>query len=106
MDYLQLIEDLLEAKMKRLEPISPVIFVSSHIFSELQKHFMRCLRYSPGSSSSMSANGNTTLILNTSLGQFTIMVNKNYDEHRITNDGRSLDDILVEDILLGDGEII
>lgn len=105
MDYLQHIEELLEAKMKRLEPISPVIFVSSHIFSELQQNFMRNLRYSPGSSS-MQAHGPSAVILNTSLGQFTVMINKNYDKHRITNDGRSLDDILVEDILLGDGEIV
>lgn len=102
-DYLQQIEELLEAKMKRRERISPVIFVSTHVLAELHKHFLRYTRFEPGSSSNGVPAGNITF--NTSMGVFTIMVNKEYEPERITNDGRSLDDILVEDILLGSGEI-
>ena len=103
MDYQKYIEELLEAKMKRRERISHVIFVSLHVWNELHCDMISHIRYSPGSSSFYG--GRSELLLNTSLGQFTIMINKDYEPDRITNDGRTLEDILVEDILLGDGDI-
>jgi len=84
MDYLKHIEELLEAKMKRQERISPVIFVSKEVFTSILND-MEDRRQHVGYKSSYNI-PHHALHLNTYLGQFTVLVNKSYHEYQITND--------------------
>ena len=93
------ITDLISAMMRRGEPIASSIVISSDIAQELLKDLSANMRVDKYSSTPMFSHKNT--VIHTIWGPLTIELTPNKTNY-IANNGRTLEDIVAEEILLGE----